>query len=382
MSDRKAVIKNADMSEEMQQDAVDCATQAMEKYNIEKDIAAFIKREFDKKYNPTWHCIVGRNFGSYVTHETKHFIYFYLGQIAILLFKVLIYPYYPSLIVWFFSQNLHANTVPRLPRNHKTTITRRILAVSAACIVSVYVTCRFLSRSPLDVLLVSSNTFEWVRGMAIGGGMCLVLFLGPIVDALVQRSNPWSVNLDEPLLFIRSIIAAPVSEEICFRCCMVPLWQAGGFSNWSIVFLLPLVFGLAHLHHIYDSFNERVGPGANLTAAVSAMFSKKSSKPGSSPTKPSDISSIHASILTKIVAQSCFQMMYTTVFGWFATYLLVQTHSSGAAIAAHVLCNGFGVPSLECFRAERRRSGGFGNWVVMGCHVTGLVGFVVLLQRI
>lgn len=28
-----------------------------------------------------------RNFGSYVTHETKHFIYFYLGQVAILLFK-------------------------------------------------------------------------------------------------------------------------------------------------------------------------------------------------------------------------------------------------------------------------------------------------------
>uniref|UniRef100_A0A8D2KYB9 Dynein light chain n=1 Tax=Varanus komodoensis TaxID=61221 RepID=A0A8D2KYB9_VARKO len=87
MSDRKAVIKNADMSEEMQQDSVECATQALEKYNIEKDIAAHIKKEFDKKYNPTWHCIVGRNFGSYVTHETKHFIYFYLGQVAILLFK-------------------------------------------------------------------------------------------------------------------------------------------------------------------------------------------------------------------------------------------------------------------------------------------------------
>ena len=38
----------------MQQDAIDCATQALEKYNIEKDIAAFIKKEFDKKYNPTW----------------------------------------------------------------------------------------------------------------------------------------------------------------------------------------------------------------------------------------------------------------------------------------------------------------------------------------
>ena len=44
-------------------------------------------QEFDKQYNPTWHCIVGRNFGSYVTHETKHFVYFYLGQVAILLFK-------------------------------------------------------------------------------------------------------------------------------------------------------------------------------------------------------------------------------------------------------------------------------------------------------
>ena len=32
------------------------------------------------RYNPTWHAVVGRNFGSYVTHETKHFIYFYLGQ--------------------------------------------------------------------------------------------------------------------------------------------------------------------------------------------------------------------------------------------------------------------------------------------------------------
>lgn len=36
-----------------------------------------------RKYNPTWHCVVGRNFGSYVTHETKHFIYFYLGQAGV-----------------------------------------------------------------------------------------------------------------------------------------------------------------------------------------------------------------------------------------------------------------------------------------------------------
>ena len=83
----QAVVKTVDMTEEMEKDCIEAATQAMQEFSLEKDMAAFIKKEFDKKYNPTWHCIVGRNFGSYVTHETKHFIYFYLGQIAVLLFK-------------------------------------------------------------------------------------------------------------------------------------------------------------------------------------------------------------------------------------------------------------------------------------------------------
>ncbi|KAH9586467.1 Dynein light chain [Trypanosoma melophagium] len=85
--DRKAVVKSADMPEDMQADAFEVTSQALEKFNIEKDIAAYIKKEFDKKYQPTWHCIVGRNFGSFVTHETHCFLYFYYGQVAVLLFK-------------------------------------------------------------------------------------------------------------------------------------------------------------------------------------------------------------------------------------------------------------------------------------------------------
>ena len=38
-------------------------------------------------HRPTWHCILGKNYGSHVVHATKNFIYFYIGQIAILLFK-------------------------------------------------------------------------------------------------------------------------------------------------------------------------------------------------------------------------------------------------------------------------------------------------------
>ena len=40
-----------------------------------------------RQYHGVWHCIVGRNFGSYVTNEAKHYIYFYQGQIAVCLFK-------------------------------------------------------------------------------------------------------------------------------------------------------------------------------------------------------------------------------------------------------------------------------------------------------
>ena len=85
--ERKCVIKNADMKEDMQQEVVDCIAQAMEKFTVEKDIAATVKKDLDKKYPGSWHVIVGRNFGSYVTHETSHFIYLYMGQLAILCFK-------------------------------------------------------------------------------------------------------------------------------------------------------------------------------------------------------------------------------------------------------------------------------------------------------
>ncbi|KAH0863117.1 LOW QUALITY PROTEIN: hypothetical protein HID58_080328 [Brassica napus] len=84
---QRAVIKSADMKEDMQKEAIDIAITAFEKNSVEKEIAENIKKEFDKKHGATWHCIVGRNFGSYVTHETNHFVYFYLDQKAVLLFK-------------------------------------------------------------------------------------------------------------------------------------------------------------------------------------------------------------------------------------------------------------------------------------------------------
>ena len=46
----------------------------------------FDQKLFDE-YNGVWHCFVGRNFGAYMTHEANHHVYFYFGQMAVLLFK-------------------------------------------------------------------------------------------------------------------------------------------------------------------------------------------------------------------------------------------------------------------------------------------------------
>lgn len=63
LNQAKGRVKNADMSEEMQLFATTCAEEAMQQERIEKDIAAYIKKAFDKRYYPNWHCVVGRNFG-------------------------------------------------------------------------------------------------------------------------------------------------------------------------------------------------------------------------------------------------------------------------------------------------------------------------------
>lgn len=46
-----------------------------------------LKREFETAYGPTWHVIIGKSFGSRVTHETRRMVFFYLDDKAVLVFK-------------------------------------------------------------------------------------------------------------------------------------------------------------------------------------------------------------------------------------------------------------------------------------------------------
>lgn len=103
----------------------------------------------------------------------------------------------------------------------------------------------------------------------------------------------------------------PITEEVIFRSAIVPLHLLARVSPGHIVLVAPLYFGVAHVHHFYEF---RI-------------------------THPD--TSIIASIL-----RSLFQFSYTTMFGWYATFIYLRTGSLLAVILAHSFCNWCGLPRL------------------------------------
>lgn len=42
----------------------------------------------DRKFGPSWHCVIGEGFGFQCTYQLRHMIFiYYQGNVAILLFK-------------------------------------------------------------------------------------------------------------------------------------------------------------------------------------------------------------------------------------------------------------------------------------------------------
>ena len=83
--DIKAVIKQTNMQNVDQTNAIQIARQATEKFAISKDIEKYIKDRFDTEYGHIWECSVGKNIG--VFDGTTQFILFDLGQVEFLIFK-------------------------------------------------------------------------------------------------------------------------------------------------------------------------------------------------------------------------------------------------------------------------------------------------------
>jgi dynein light chain LC8-type len=87
--DDDLIVKSTDLPATYEEEMIQLVRTAFRKYEItnQRELAGFLKRSADKTFAPCWHCIVGRQFSSYVTHEMNGFIYFTKGPLSILLFK-------------------------------------------------------------------------------------------------------------------------------------------------------------------------------------------------------------------------------------------------------------------------------------------------------
>ena len=87
MAEKKLRVHFSDVPQDLQVDAVEWAAPLIEGKKPDSNIAQKLKAEFDKKYHPSWHVIVGKQFGAYVSNEEGSGLYFTYGQTSILLFK-------------------------------------------------------------------------------------------------------------------------------------------------------------------------------------------------------------------------------------------------------------------------------------------------------
>lgn len=87
--DDDLIVKSTDLSASNEQEMLELVRLAFRKYdfNNQRELAGFLKRSADRAFSSCWHCIVGRQFSSYVTHEMNGFIYLTKGPLSILLFK-------------------------------------------------------------------------------------------------------------------------------------------------------------------------------------------------------------------------------------------------------------------------------------------------------
>ncbi len=170
-----------------------------------------------------------------------------------------------------------------------------------------------------------------------------LLFLGPLFDLILvqravgSRSGRQVVESLSSWQGYRNFVAGPVTEEVLFRSVLVAVHLLARMSPSKVVFLTPLYFGIAHVHHFYEF--TLTHPHTPLTGAL---------------------------------LRSVFKFGYTTIFGWLATFIYVRTGSIYSCILIHALCNWIGLPRFWG-RVKRREENPMSPVVMRGKEDSDLV---------
>ncbi|BBN18782.1 hypothetical protein MPTK1_8g05470 [Marchantia polymorpha subsp. ruderalis] len=80
---------SANFTEGMQQFAILCAAEALNRYHVEGDVVSYIEEAYNDAYHGSgWRCMVGHSLGSLVTHaDLAYFMSFYINSIPVVLYR-------------------------------------------------------------------------------------------------------------------------------------------------------------------------------------------------------------------------------------------------------------------------------------------------------
>ncbi|XP_054783484.1 dynein light chain 1, cytoplasmic-like [Prosopis cineraria] len=89
MLEGKAVVRETDMPEVVQNHVMELAYQALDAHEVNdcQSVAYYIKQKLDEAYGPAWNSVVGKDFGSCITHLCGSFIFFRVEMMEFLIFK-------------------------------------------------------------------------------------------------------------------------------------------------------------------------------------------------------------------------------------------------------------------------------------------------------
>lgn len=240
-----------------------------------------------------------------------------------------------------------------LPRDHPSVIKRRftsVLIVSALSPLFVWGWKEFTGIQPTPSLLALMGIrFEGlIPAVILPLILTMVLFLGPLIqlamdcpwgfiDGIKVAVDPrfWALCLSD-MRWLRNQVVAPLTEELVFRACMVPmLVPCAGPS--TAIFTCPLFFGVAHFHHVIELLRFRQG-------TISGIF-----------------------------LSAVFQFSYTAVFGAYTAFIFLRTGHLVGPVMCHSFCNYMGFPALSSALEHPHRL------TVLSFYVLGVLLFLLFL---
>ena len=230
---------------------------------------------------------------------------------------------------------------PGLPRDHPTTIRRRMTAILCTCLAAPCYLWLWSDKAasegtPLPILL----GIKWaglLQALLYPLLLVIVLYAGPIVQHVTSNEPPYENERERVnIIWLRNYVVAPFAEEFVFRGCMMPLLLPSLGVTCTVVFS-PLFFGLAHVHHIVEWARRR--EGSFLAACIPVLV----------------------------------QLCYTSIYGMFSAFLLLRTGHLVSAIVTHAFCNVMGFPDFMDVRTHHK------SILVGVAYIVGLLCFVFLL---